>query len=139
MGSWPMDPQPTLRLHRSFAARSIGSIRSVAASERTGAADTLLGMALTFIAGAINASRFLAVGQYAAVMRSHHLCTGGPGGRKWFPVGCGRQIPLQTEGMGIRHPCHPCHPQYLRQAPICSRPRACDRWSRHLEWEIESL
>ena len=63
-----MDPQPTLRQHRSFAARSIGSIRSVAASERTGAADTLLGMALTFIAGAINAGGFLAVGHYTSHM-----------------------------------------------------------------------
>jgi uncharacterized membrane protein YoaK (UPF0700 family) len=63
-----MDPQPTLRQPRSFAARSIGSIRSVAASERTGAADTLLGMALTFIAGAINAGGFLAVGQYTSHM-----------------------------------------------------------------------
>ena len=63
-----MDPQPTLRQQRSLAARSIGSIRSVAASERTGAADALLGMALTFIAGAINAGGFLAVGQYTSHM-----------------------------------------------------------------------
>ena len=63
-----MNPHPTLRQHRGFAARSIRSIRSVAASERTNAADTLLGMALTFIAGAINAGGFLAVGQYTSHM-----------------------------------------------------------------------
>lgn len=40
----------------------------IAASERTGVADTLLGMALTFIAGAINAGGFLAVGQYTSHM-----------------------------------------------------------------------
>lgn len=40
----------------------------IAASERTGVADMYLGMALTFIAGAINAGGFLAVGQYTSHM-----------------------------------------------------------------------
>ncbi|WP_441998879.1 YoaK family protein [Microvirga sp. 2TAF3] len=43
-------------------------MRTVAASERTGAADLQLGMALTFVAGAINAGGFLAVGQYTSHM-----------------------------------------------------------------------
>ena len=38
--------------HRDFTIRSV---RTIAASERTGGADTLLGMALTFVAGAVNA------------------------------------------------------------------------------------
>lgn len=46
----------------------LGTVRTVAASERHGAADALLGMALTFIAGAINAGGFLAVGQYTSHM-----------------------------------------------------------------------
>ncbi len=40
----------------------------MAASERTGGADAHLGMALTFVAGAINAGGFLAVGQYTSHM-----------------------------------------------------------------------
>jgi uncharacterized membrane protein YoaK (UPF0700 family) len=63
-----MDAQQTVPKHRSFTAHSIGSVRRIAASERTGSADTLLGMALTFIAGAINAGGFLAVGQYTSHM-----------------------------------------------------------------------
>lgn len=53
---------------RDMISRVAGSMRSVAAAERSGAADTLLGMALTFIAGAINAGGFLAVGQYTSHM-----------------------------------------------------------------------
>lgn len=54
--------------HRTVTARALESVKSIAASERTGAADTLLGMALTFIAGAINAGGLLAVGQYTSHM-----------------------------------------------------------------------
>jgi uncharacterized membrane protein YoaK (UPF0700 family) len=54
--------------HRAIAARTLGSVKAIAAAERTGAADTLLGMALTFVAGAINAGGFLAVGQYTSHM-----------------------------------------------------------------------
>jgi len=47
---------------------TIRSVKAIAAFERTGAADTLLGMALTLTAGAINAGGFLAVGQYTSHM-----------------------------------------------------------------------
>ncbi|MBB4040579.1 uncharacterized membrane protein YoaK (UPF0700 family) [Microvirga flocculans] len=47
---------------------TIRAVKAIAASERTGTADTLLGMALTFVAGAINAGGFLAVGQYTSHM-----------------------------------------------------------------------
>jgi uncharacterized membrane protein YoaK (UPF0700 family) len=63
-----MDLQPTYAKHRIIAARTLRSVKAIAASERTGSADTLLGMALTFIAGAINAGGFLAVGQYTSHM-----------------------------------------------------------------------
>ncbi|WP_407664037.1 YoaK family protein [Microvirga alba] len=53
---------------RGFTARYLGSAKNLVASERTGAADTQLGMALTFVAGAINAGGFLAVGQYTSHM-----------------------------------------------------------------------
>ncbi|QFU18210.1 DUF1275 domain-containing protein [Microvirga thermotolerans] len=49
-------------------ARYVSSVKSVAASRRTGAADLQLGMLLTFIAGAMNAGGFLAVGQYTSHM-----------------------------------------------------------------------
>jgi uncharacterized membrane protein YoaK (UPF0700 family) len=49
-------------------ARVVGSMKYVAAAERSDAADTLLGMALTFIAGAVNAGGFLAVGHYTSHM-----------------------------------------------------------------------
>ena len=57
-----------MRKHHGFAARYVGSTRSIVASERTGAADTQLGMTLTFVAGAINAGGFLAGGQYTSHM-----------------------------------------------------------------------
>ena len=60
-----MSVQSTDPEHRDFTIRSV---KSIAASERTGAADMLLGMALTFVAGAINAGGFLAVGQYTSHM-----------------------------------------------------------------------
>jgi len=63
-----MNLPPTSPKHRIIAARTLRSVRAIAASERTGAADTLLGMALTFIAGAVNAGGFLAVGQYTSHM-----------------------------------------------------------------------
>ncbi len=63
-----MDQQPTTIKHRSLADLSIEAVKSIAASERTGSADTLLGMSLTFTAGAINAGGFLAIGQYTSHM-----------------------------------------------------------------------
>jgi uncharacterized membrane protein YoaK (UPF0700 family) len=63
-----MDQPRTLEETRGIAARMLGTVRAVAASERHGSADALLGMALTFIAGAINAGGFLAVGQYTSHM-----------------------------------------------------------------------
>jgi uncharacterized membrane protein YoaK (UPF0700 family) len=63
-----MDLNRTSVKHRTIAARTLGSVRAIAASERTGLADAQLGMALTFVAGAINAGGFLAVGQYTSHM-----------------------------------------------------------------------
>ena len=55
-------------LGKGLAARSVSLVGSVASSRRTGAADLQLGMVLTFVAGAINAGGFLAVGQYTSHM-----------------------------------------------------------------------
>ncbi|MCC2651594.1 MAG: hypothetical protein K0Q60_1757 [Microvirga sp.] len=70
--SWPigatlpsMSAQSSKPEPRDFTIRSM---KAVAAHERTGAADTLLGVALTFVAGAINAGGFLAVGHYTSHM-----------------------------------------------------------------------
>ncbi|MBF9196096.1 DUF1275 domain-containing protein [Microvirga sp. BT290] len=60
MSAQSVKPQP-----RDFAIRSM---KAIAAHERTGAADALLGVALAFVAGAINAGGFLAVGQYTSHM-----------------------------------------------------------------------
>jgi uncharacterized membrane protein YoaK (UPF0700 family) len=60
-----MNAPPKSPEHRNVTIRSVTRI---AATERTEPADTLLGMALTFIAGAINAGGFLAVGQYTSHM-----------------------------------------------------------------------
>ncbi|MFC1460597.1 YoaK family protein [Microvirga arabica] len=60
-----MSAQSTKPEPRDFTIRSM---KAVVAHERTEAADTLLGMALTFVAGAINAGGFLAVGQYTSHM-----------------------------------------------------------------------
>ena len=60
MNAHPTKPEP-----RDFTIRAV---KTIAASERTGVADTLLGMALTFVAGAVNAGGFLAVGQYTSHM-----------------------------------------------------------------------
>jgi uncharacterized membrane protein YoaK (UPF0700 family) len=62
-----MDPQAPARQHRGLTAH-LRSVRSIAGSERTEAADMLLGMALTFVAGTVNAGGFLAVGQYTSHM-----------------------------------------------------------------------
>ena len=62
------DAHLTHERKKSFTARYAGSLKSVAASQRTGAADLQLGMLLTFIAGAMNAGGFLAVGQYTSHM-----------------------------------------------------------------------
>jgi uncharacterized membrane protein YoaK (UPF0700 family) len=58
-----MSAQSTKPEPRDFTIRSM---KTIAATERTGGADTLLGIALTFVAGAINAGGFLAVGQYTS-------------------------------------------------------------------------
>jgi uncharacterized membrane protein YoaK (UPF0700 family) len=60
-----MSAQSTKPEPRDFTVRSV---KAIAASERTRMADTLLGMALTFVAGAINAGGFLAVGHYTSHM-----------------------------------------------------------------------
>ena len=60
MNAQSSKPEP-----RDFTIRSV---KAIVAHERTGAADTLLGMALTFVAGAINAGGFLVVGQYTSHM-----------------------------------------------------------------------
>jgi hypothetical protein len=60
-----MSAQSTNPETRDFTIRAV---KAIAAFERTNVADTLLGMALTFVAGAINAGGFLAVGQYTSHM-----------------------------------------------------------------------
>ncbi|WP_162562911.1 hypothetical protein [Microvirga tunisiensis] len=62
-----MSAQSTKPETRAFTIRAV---KAIAAFERTNVTDTLLGMALTFVAGAINAGGFLAVGQYT----SHRYC-----------------------------------------------------------------
>ena len=60
--------------HRSSGRRSsvaihyIGLTRRIVSAERTGAADTQLGVVLTFVAGATNAGGFLAIGHYTSHM-----------------------------------------------------------------------
>jgi uncharacterized membrane protein YoaK (UPF0700 family) len=53
---------------RSVAVHYIGLTRRIVSAERTGAADTQLGLVLTFVAGATNAGGFLAIGQYTSHM-----------------------------------------------------------------------
>jgi uncharacterized membrane protein YoaK (UPF0700 family) len=60
-----MSAQSTNPEGRDFTIRSV---KTITASERTGVADTVLGVALTFVAGAINAGGLLAVGQYTSHM-----------------------------------------------------------------------
>jgi uncharacterized membrane protein YoaK (UPF0700 family) len=60
-----MSAQSTNPETRAFTIRAV---KAIAAFERTNVADTLLGMALTFVAGAINAGGFLAVGHYTSHM-----------------------------------------------------------------------
>ena len=50
------------------ARRRLKAIRTVAAHARNGGIDLLLGMILAFVAGAINAGGFLAIGQYTSHM-----------------------------------------------------------------------
>ena len=52
----------------SVAVHYIGLTRRIVFAERTGAADTQLGLVLTFVAGATNAGGFLAIGQYTSHM-----------------------------------------------------------------------
>ena len=52
----------------SVAVYYIGLARRIVSAERTGAADTQLGLVLTFVAGATNAGGFLAIGQYTSHM-----------------------------------------------------------------------
>jgi uncharacterized membrane protein YoaK (UPF0700 family) len=63
-----MGRQHLFQRKSSLAARYIGSAQRVVAAERSGAADTQLGMVLTFVAGAANAGGFLAIGQYTSHM-----------------------------------------------------------------------
>ncbi len=63
-----MNGRPTIRQQHSLTTRSVRSVKGIAASERSDAADTLLGLVLTFVAGAINAGGFLAVGHYTSHM-----------------------------------------------------------------------
>jgi len=51
-----------------WAARYVASARKAVAAERSSEADAQLGLVLTFVAGAINAGGFLAVGQYTSHM-----------------------------------------------------------------------
>jgi uncharacterized membrane protein YoaK (UPF0700 family) len=60
-----------LRSHRHegrLTARTAGFARRLLGTERSEPSDRYLGLALTFIAGAINAGGFLAVGQYTSHM-----------------------------------------------------------------------
>lgn len=50
------------------ARRRLKAVRTVAAHARSGGTDLLLGMILAFVAGAINAGGFLAIGQYTSHM-----------------------------------------------------------------------
>jgi len=54
--------------HAGSASRHALSVRRIAASERTETGNIQLGMVLTFVAGAINAGGFLAVGHYTSHM-----------------------------------------------------------------------
>jgi uncharacterized membrane protein YoaK (UPF0700 family) len=77
--------------HRSSGRRSsvaihyIGLTRRIVSAERTGAADTQLGLVLTFVAGATNAGGFLAIGHYTSHMSgifsamADHLALGAVG------------------------------------------------------------
>jgi uncharacterized membrane protein YoaK (UPF0700 family) len=63
-----MRRQHSFQRRGSLAVRYVGSARRVVAAERSGTADAQLGMVLTFVAGAVNAGGFLAVGQYTSHM-----------------------------------------------------------------------
>ncbi|WP_455030151.1 YoaK family protein [Microvirga rosea] len=52
----------------SLSARYMDYTQRVIGAERSGIADTQLGMVLTFVAGAVNAGGFLVVGQYTSHM-----------------------------------------------------------------------
>lgn len=56
------------RRRRSVAIHYIGLTRRIVSPERTGVANTQLGLVLTFVAGATNAGGFLAIGQYTSHM-----------------------------------------------------------------------
>jgi hypothetical protein len=128
--------------HRSSGRRSsvaihyIGLTRRIVSAERTGAADTQLGLVLTFVAGATNAGGFLAIGQYTSHMSgifsamADHLALGavglvlvGLGALLAFMAGAacsamlinwGRRsgrgsclLSLRGEAIGIRRPTYP--------------------------------
>lgn len=57
-----------MRPAQGLAARYVNLSRRVVAAERSGTADMQLGMVLTFVAGAVNAGGFLAIGQYTSHM-----------------------------------------------------------------------
>ena len=68
----------------SVAVHYIDLTRRIVSAERTGAADTQIGLVLTFVAGATNAGGFLAIGQYTSHMSgifsamADHLALGWP-------------------------------------------------------------
>lgn len=63
-----MNRKQYFRRRRSLTARYARSARRVVAPGRSATADTQLGMVLAFVAGAVNAGGFLAVGQYTSHM-----------------------------------------------------------------------
>jgi hypothetical protein len=63
-----MTAHRTSRRRSGVAVHYIGLTRRIVSAERTGAADTQLGLVLTLVEGATNAGGFLAIGQYTAHM-----------------------------------------------------------------------
>ena len=63
-----MNGRPTIRQQHSFTTRSVRSVKGIAASERPTRPTRCSAWCLTFVAGAINAGGFLAVGHYTSHM-----------------------------------------------------------------------
>lgn len=63
-----MNVHPKAQSRRSPAARLVGRMRDVTGTERNDHTDAELGLTLCFVAGAVNAGGFLAVGQYTSHM-----------------------------------------------------------------------
>jgi hypothetical protein len=79
------DCAPIIRAPKQRGRPLHRSTRRIDSVDRTGAADTQLGMVLTFVAGATNAGGFLAIGQYPSHMSgilsamADHLALGAVG------------------------------------------------------------